>query len=395
MKKLVTKAALIGDKLLTVAASILAVLMMSYSAYAMEDSLLTQRKAFVGEDLLQYRPNVEEGEKVSFEAIRAVNKDVNSWLTIYKTNINYPVAQGPDDLHYAHTDLYGQAALTGAIYLSALNASDYGDQYNIIYGHHMDNGAMFGDVDNYLDASYLDAHRNGVLITPTNVYDIDVFAGVETDAYESAIYGIESNNATQMTQLLSHIKSVATTYRDPQSGTPTKLLVLSTCLDTATSGRVIAVAALTPRAGYDPSMFSALTGGETIEDSRTPLAGPKRSEWALLDLACVLVTVYLFLPIDALLAKFGRGKWLKRAQDQGEKDEAKGYRRRMAIVAAVELVLVVAAILLFFLNESLLDSMTVVSSLTPLFILIMIASWLVDVFGTKDEENLKLRPSAA
>lgn len=395
MKKLITKAALISDKVLTVVASILAMLMISYSAYAMEDSLITQRNAFVSEDLLQYRPNVEAGEKVDFEGIRAINKDVNSWLTIYNTNINYPVAQGPDDLHYAHTDIYGQTSLTGAIYLSALNGSGYGDQYNIIYGHHMDNGAMFGDVDNYLSASYLDNHRTGVLITTTNVYDIDVFAGLETDAYESAIYGIEANNAAQMNQLLSYLQSVATVYRDPQKGTPTKLLVLSTCLDTVTSGRVVAVASLTPREGYDPSMFEALTGGETIEDDRTPLAGPRRSEWALLDLICILVTAYLFLPLDALLAKFGRGKWIKCLEDQDENLDHKRFRRRMTVVTVVELLLVVVATLVFVLNESIFDPMTVVGPYTPIMISLLVACWLVDVFGTKAESGQLSRPAMA
>ncbi len=397
MKSFVNKAALIGDKLLTVAASMLAVLMISYSAYAVEDSLLTQRNAFVGEDLLQYRPNVEAGEKVSFEGIRKVNPDVNSWLTVYGTNINYPVAQGPDDMHYSHTDLYGRQSLTGAIYLSALNGSGYGDQYNIIYGHHMDNGAMFGDVDNYLDASYMDAHRTGVLITLDHVYDIDIFASLETDAYESAVYDIEANNASGLGQVLSYLQSHATVYRNPKASNPTKLLILSTCLDTATSGRVVAVASLSLREDYDSSMFEALTGSETIEDDRTPLAGPKRNEWALLDVVCMLVMLYILLPYDALLAKFGRGTWIKRAQGESEKGtkDVRNYRKRMTITSAIELVLTGVAVAILVINESLFDPMTVIGTWTPLMIVLAAACWVVDVWGVDGEFPLMRKQASA
>ncbi len=65
-----------------------------------------------------------------------------------------------------------ESSLTGAIYLAAGNAPDMSDSYNLIYGHHMDNGAMFGGLDRYRARSYFESHREGILVSQSAVYDL-------------------------------------------------------------------------------------------------------------------------------------------------------------------------------------------------------------------------------
>ena len=384
------RAAMVGDKMLTVLASIIAILLITYSAYAVEDSLVANHNAFVGEDLLQYRPNVEKGERVTFDGLRRINKDVTSWLTVYDTNINYPVLQGKDDLYYARTDIYGKASLTGAIYLSALNSPDFSDQYNMIYGHHMDNGAMFGQVDDYLEASFLDGHRTGVLITPDSVYDLDVFASMPTDAYEDAIYAVERHNAEPLSATLDYVRANAKVYREPTSAV-SKLVVLSTCMDTETSGRAVIFASLTRRSDYDPSMFGGLTDRtDEIGDDLTPLAGPRLHELALLNLVCMLFTLYMFLPLDALLAKFGQRKWIRRTLATDADERVRHYRRRVTIASVVELLICVASVLLFVLKEDIFAPITIVDRYTPVMILLLAACWFVDVNLMESKYDNKL-----
>lgn len=52
-----------------------------------------------------------------------INPDYRAWLTIYDTNIDYPVMQGEDDLFYASRDIYKEVSLTGSIYLAAANTN--------------------------------------------------------------------------------------------------------------------------------------------------------------------------------------------------------------------------------------------------------------------------------
>ena len=80
---------------------------------------------------------------------------MKAWITIDNTHIDYPVLQGKDDMEYVNKDPFGEFALSGSIFLSTKNASDFSDVYNMTYGHHMENGAMFGDLTKMLDLKYL------------------------------------------------------------------------------------------------------------------------------------------------------------------------------------------------------------------------------------------------
>ena len=103
---------------------------------------------------------------------------------------------------YAGKDIYGKSSLTGSVYLSSLNKKNFGDNYNIVYGHHMDNGAMFGDIDKYVDIDFFLSHRKGELLTPEKSYELTVFACMKTNAYESEIYSVAQK--TDLTDVIDY-----------------------------------------------------------------------------------------------------------------------------------------------------------------------------------------------
>lgn len=62
---------------------------------------------------------------------------------------------------------------------------------NILYGHHMDNYGMFGDVTEFLDQKYFDEHKTGSLLTKDfKKYDLEVFAVLQTDAMDPDVYSM-------------------------------------------------------------------------------------------------------------------------------------------------------------------------------------------------------------
>ena len=81
----------------------------------------------------------------------AINPDVRGWLTIDGTHVDYPIVQGEDDMEYVNKGVYGEFSLSGTIFLDSENTSDFSDCYNLLFGHHMANGAMFGDVVRFTD----------------------------------------------------------------------------------------------------------------------------------------------------------------------------------------------------------------------------------------------------
>lgn len=350
-----------GNTLVSLLSGLLAAAMILYSGFVLYDTFYTQNAAYSsGLDLLQYKPEIiEEGltPTSGAETLAAVNNEYRAWLTLYDTNIDYPVMQHDNDLYYASHDVYGKTSLTGAIYLAARNSADLSDSYNLIYGHHMDNGAMFGALDAYLAADYRNGHREGMLVGSSGVFDLRVFAVVDTDAYESAIYTV----GDRMDEVIAFLRDPGdtTTVRYFDSAAlegAEKIVALSTCAAANTNGRLVVFATMTRRpmitvsaVGYTgmydarphelesvtPSITAGTTvsystddgdGGEEeilddINDFRTPLTnfinsfnptiGPATPAWALVNLISLILTVYLLFPLLHLGDKFGRVRLMR------------------------------------------------------------------------------------
>lgn len=296
--KLLERLGTLGDRLLVIVTSIVAFLMLTYSAYALYDSFYTGQNAFSSYDLQQYRPVQKEGGEISFEELFAVTPDAVGWIYINGTNIDYPVVQGRDNLEYANKDIYGNSSLTGAIYLASENSSGFVDAYNVIYGHHMDNGAMFGDIDKFRDKVFFDSHRTGVVQAPTGNFDLHVYACVQTDAYESLIYQIGKNKNEEV---IAYVQQNALNIaNDLDAASFTKLIILSTCEDAETNGRLILVCSAEPRT----EAFVRETEGNMNIVRRAIGHLTDSDHWALLNLMCVILAFYILLPIGYARRKY-------------------------------------------------------------------------------------------
>ena len=163
-----------------------------------------------------------------------------------------------DDLYYASHDIYGNSSLTGAIYLAAGNSGDLSDSYNLIYGHHMDNGAMFGSLDRFRDGEYFRNHQTGLLVAGKKIYDLTLFAVVNTDAYENQIYTV-GNRAAEVKAFLTgdrgHDAGLGTDvviYDSDIAENADKILALSTCASAETNGRLVVFARMTEHVIPEP-----------------------------------------------------------------------------------------------------------------------------------------------
>lgn len=105
-------------------------------------------------------------DKPSFDDLRAINEDVVAWVTLDGTNIDGPVVQGEDNEEYLNKDVYGNYSLAGTFFLDTRCSTDFTDFDELIYGHHMDQHEMFGDLDRYLKQDFFDADDTGTLLIP-------------------------------------------------------------------------------------------------------------------------------------------------------------------------------------------------------------------------------------
>lgn len=157
-----------------------------YAGYALWDnSRIYAAAGNVQADMLALKP---QDEDPSFDELSAINPDVGAWVTLDGTNIDHPVVQGKTNLTYINTDVYGDFALAGSIFLDSRNDGDFRDTYSLLYGHHMDNSKMFGDLSLYKDEAFFRQNQTGALILPHRVYKLEIYACLLVPSSEKYIF---------------------------------------------------------------------------------------------------------------------------------------------------------------------------------------------------------------
>jgi len=197
-----------------------------------------------------YKPSVEDEGK-SFKELQALNAEVIAWLSIYGTNIDYPVTQGPNNMKYIDTNAEGQYSLSGAIFLDSNNKKDFSDHNNILHGHHMAKKVMFGEIGNFADRKMFDEHRYGNLYFDEKDHGIEFFAFLHTDAYNTMVYtpGVKEKDRQKY---LDNLLAKAMYTRDIGMTADDQIVLLSTCSSGSTNGRDVLIGRLTDGTHEDP-----------------------------------------------------------------------------------------------------------------------------------------------
>ena len=233
------KLARAGDRLVSLLAAGLILLMLLYGGYSLWDTAMVFNGAFLSSDLLQFKPAAGDPDSnPTLAELQAINPDVLGWLTIDDTHIDYPVVIGETDMEYVNKDVYGDFALSGSIFMDSDNARDLSDAYTLVYGHHMDNGAMFGDVVEFVNTDYFESHQTGTLYLPDATYSIEIFACVQVDAFDSMVYDPLAQEG-DVSELLHYVDEIAVQSRYIGVQPTDKVIGLSTCAEAETNGRVV------------------------------------------------------------------------------------------------------------------------------------------------------------
>lgn len=177
--------------------------------------------------------------KVELDKLKAENPDVIGWIRFddqEALGINYPILYSGDNEKYLRTDLHGNSHIAGCIFLEGLNQSDFSDYYNIIYGHNMNDGTMFGNLKKYKDEGFWKKNQYFTIYTEKTVYRYRIFS------YEDAVnggdvYKVGYQPGEEYQKFIDQMRndSVIDTGIKPQSGN--KILTLSTCTGSGYSKR--------------------------------------------------------------------------------------------------------------------------------------------------------------
>lgn len=297
-------------------------IMFLYGCYGLWDSHMVYEAA----DQKQYEAYKPTQDKPSFEELQGRNPDVLGWLSVYGTGIDYPLVQGADNDTYLNTSVTGEYALSGSIFLDCKNQKDFSDFNSLIYGHHMEKSAMFGDIGKFLEQGYFEGHRYGSIYYAGKNHGIEFFAVLSVDAYDTGVYRPAVTGAEAQQGYLDGIWDKAVQKRELEVTIDDRIVLLSTCDSQTTSGRHLLAGRITDEVMQDPFEEEKQDGDPVISRVDAQRDGGwlrQMPKWA-----CAALALGSFLAVLAVWIQHKR-KQRERKMGDGGTDENKKEQDRI------------------------------------------------------------------
>lgn len=117
--------------------------------------------------------------KIDFRTLKKLNPDMEAWIYIPGTQIDYPVLIGKTDAQYLKRNFRGEKSALGAIFGFADTSRDFSDAHICLFGHNMRSAQMFGELKNYKEKQFAGKHRKLYFYTPEGVAEYRLFSVYE------------------------------------------------------------------------------------------------------------------------------------------------------------------------------------------------------------------------
>lgn len=194
-------------------------------------------------DMYRYiRAGIDSVEYQDFESLRRINPDVVAWLTLDGTSIDHPVVQGKNNFEYLDINFYRKSYAGGTLFLDEQCPKNLSEEYQLIHGHHMSGGVMFGDLKKYTEEDFFGKNRTGQLLTPAGEYDLEILGVGIFDAYDSEIYRLDGSKGRPLKEFAKCIHKRKADFEEKD-----KLLCLSTCSGDMDDRRIVVFAKMIER----------------------------------------------------------------------------------------------------------------------------------------------------
>lgn len=227
--------------------ALLAVLVISYLLF--QNAKQTKETQDLNVQLVEMRQEAETEEDNTdwSKGMLDVNSDYKGWLTIYGTQISEPVVQGETNETYLRTNINGEHAEAGTLFLD--ETTDLTQDGNlIIYGHKMNDGTMFGTLDKFEDEEFFDNNGTVCWESEKGKEYYQIFALLVLPGYSTAPDFIDLqawNNVLdeeQTADMLNTIADRASIFRGESFNLEKdKYIFLVTCDYSINNGRLVLV----------------------------------------------------------------------------------------------------------------------------------------------------------
>ena len=191
--------------------------------------------------------------QLKYAKLYGENQDFVGYLSAEGVGLNLPVVQTTNDETYLNKNFYGSTTKYGCPFVTHLNNISYNhlDMNTVIFGHHMNNGTIFGALDKY---KTLAGYKSAPVITFNTLYkdyQWKVIGAFITNGYPKGdngyIFPYYFTNLSSTSKMSAYLSELAqrSLYDTGVDVLPTdKLLTLSTCAHEFDDARFVVVARL-------------------------------------------------------------------------------------------------------------------------------------------------------
>ncbi len=171
------------------------------------------------------KKSLDKLKKLDVSKLSDKNSDVNGWIVVPKTKINYPIMKGKDNNFYLTYTWKKEYNWMGSIFMDFRCSEDMNDFNTIIYGHNLRNKIMFSSILKYENQDFLDEHKYVYVAMKDELRKYQVFAAYEADV-KGHVYDFARQDKGNFIKASLDQSKVSTDIKPVEDD---KILTLSTC----------------------------------------------------------------------------------------------------------------------------------------------------------------------
>lgn len=191
--------------------------------------------------------------QLKYAKLYGENQDFVGYISIDEFNLNLPVVQTNNNDTYLKKNFYGSTTKYGCPFVDYLNNMSYNhlDMNTVIYGHHMNNGTIFGALDKY---KTITGYKKAPVISFNTLYknyQWKIIAVFITNGHSkddnNYLFPYTFTNLSSESKMSAYLSEIAqrSLYDTGVDVLPSdKLLTLSTCSHEFEDARLVVVARL-------------------------------------------------------------------------------------------------------------------------------------------------------
>lgn len=180
---------------------------------------------------------------IDFDSLSEINDEIYAWINVPGTNVDYPVLQSKtSDYFYLDRDVYKNYLYAGSIYTEVCNLRNFSDRNTVLYGHNMADGSMFATLHRFEDEEFFNKNKYIYIYMPGRKLTYEIVSAYNYDdrhIMNSFNFADDKVFQEYIESVMNPRSLVCNVNEDIELDLNSKLITLSTCLNSDDSGRYL------------------------------------------------------------------------------------------------------------------------------------------------------------